>query len=145
MEIESFLHNNKCLALDTNVFIALFAQEVLGVKVVPLIDAAANQGKLELIASVMAFTECAVKPYQEGNWMALDQIKLMFQMPHLTVYPVDDQVAEEAARIRAVYNFKMPDAIHLATAIIQRADVFLTNDYHLATIKEIPVIKLEDL
>ena len=145
MEIESFLHNNKCLALDTNVFIALFAQEVLGVKVVPLIDAAANQGKLELIASVMAFAEFAVKPYQEGNWMALDQIKLMFQMPHLTVYPVDDQVAEEAARIRAVYNFKMPDAIHLATAIIQRADVFLTNDYHLATIKEIPVIKLEDL
>ena len=77
--------------------------------------------------------------------MALDQIKLMFQMPHLRVYPVDDRVAEEAARIRAVYKFKMPDAIHLATAITQRADVFLTNDYQLVTIKEIPVIKMEDL
>ena len=145
MGIESFLQDNKCIALDTNVFIALFSREVLGEKVVPLIDAAANQGKLELIASVLAFAECAVKPYREGNWMALDQIKLMFQMPHLTVYPVDDRVAEEAARIRAVYNFKMPDAIHLATAVTQRADVFLTNDHQLVTIKEIPVIKLEDL
>lgn len=145
MGIGNFLQNYKCAALDTNVFIALFAREVLGEKAVPLIDAAANQGKLELIASVLAFAECVVKPYREGNWMALDQIKLMFQMPHLTVCPVDDRIAEEAARIRAVYNFKMPDTIHLATAIIQQADVFLTNDYQLAAIKEIPVIKLEDL
>lgn len=145
MGIESLLQNNQCIALDTNVFIALFSREVLGKKVVPIIDAAANQGKLELIASVLSFAECAVKPYQEGNWMALDQIKLMFQMPHLTLFPVDDRVAEEAARIRAIYNFKMPDAIHLATAIIQQADVFLTNDYKLATIKEIPVIILEEL
>lgn len=145
MGIESLLLNYKCIALDTNIFISLFAQERLGEKVVPLIDIAANQGKLELIASVLSFAECAVKPYREGNWMALDQIKLMFQMPHLTVYPVDDLVAEEAARIRAVYNFKMPDAIHLATAIIHRADMFLTNDYQLATIKEIPVMKLEEL
>lgn len=135
----------KRVALDTNVFISLFANEPLGKKVVPIIDSAANQGKLELIASVLAFAECAVKPYQKGNWAALDQIKLMFQMPHLTVFPVDDRVAEEAARLRAVYNFKMPDAIHLATAIIHEADVFLTNDHRLISVKELPVKKLDDL
>jgi predicted nucleic acid-binding protein len=145
MGIESFLENNKRIALDTNVFISLFAQEPLGEKVVPLIDAAANQGRVELIASVLSFAECAVKPYRDGNWAALDKIKLMFQMPNLTVYPVDDIVAEEAARLRAVYNLKMPDAIHIATAIIRRADVFLTNDYQLASVKEIPVMKLEEL
>lgn len=132
-------------ALDTNVFISLFANEPLGKKVVPIIDAAANHGKLELIASVLAFAECAVRPYQEGNWAALDQIKLMFQMPHLNVFPVDDRVAEEAARLRAVYNFKMPDAIHLATAIIQQADVFLTNDHRLISVKELSVKKLDEL
>lgn len=145
MGIESFLQNNKRIALDTNVFISLFSREPLGEKVVPLIDAAANQGRVELIASVLSFAECAVKPYQDGNWAALDKIKLMFQMPNLTVYPVDALVSEEAARLRAVYNFKMPDAIHVATAIIQRADVFLTNDYRLASVKEIPVMKLEEL
>lgn len=137
--------DEKRIALNTNVFIALFAHEPLGEKVVPIIDAAANQGRLELVASVLAFAECAVKPYQEGNWAALDQIKLMFQMPNLTIYPVDDRVAEEAARLRAVYNFKMPDAIHLATAIIHQAEVFLTNDHRLTSIKEILVKRLEDL
>lgn len=145
MGIESLLQNNRRIALDTNIFISLFSQEPLGEKVVPLIDAAANQGKIELIASVLSFAECAVKPYRDGNWAALDKLKLMFQMPHLTVYSVDDLVAEEAARLRAVYNFKMPDAIHVATAIIQRADVFLTNDYRLASVKEIPAMKLEEL
>ncbi|MEN6347907.1 MAG: type II toxin-antitoxin system VapC family toxin [Syntrophomonas sp.] len=145
MGIEGFPGKYKCIALDTNVFISLFSQEPLGEKVIPLIDAAANQGKLELITSVLSFAECAFKPYQEGNWAALDQIKLMFQMPHLTVYPMDALVAEEAARLRAVYRFKMPDAIHLATAIIFRADVFLTNDYRLALVKEIPVMKLDEL
>ncbi|MDD3023092.1 MAG: PIN domain-containing protein [Syntrophomonadaceae bacterium] len=145
MGIESFMQSNNRIAFDTNVFIALFSHAPLGEKVVPLIDAAANQGRLELLASVMSFAECAVKPYQEGNWGALDQIKLMFQMPHLTIYPVDGRVAEEAARLRAVYNFKVPDAIHLATAIIHQAEVFLTNDYRLTVIKEIPVMKLEEL
>jgi predicted nucleic acid-binding protein len=56
MGIESFLQNNKRIALDTNVFISLFSREPLGEKVVPLIDAAANQGRVELIASVLSFT-----------------------------------------------------------------------------------------
>ena len=145
MGIDSFIQSNQRIAFDTNIFIALFSHEPLGEKVVPLINAAANQGRLELMASVLSFAECAVKPYQEGNWAALDQIKLMFQMPHLTIYPVDDCVAEEAARLRAVYNFKLPDAIHLATAIIHQANVFLTNDYRLTIIKEIPVMKLGEL
>ena len=63
MGIESFLQNNKCIALDTNVFIALFAREVLGKKVVPLIDAAANQGiprgKLDGIRSNQAYVSNA--------------------------------------------------------------------------------------
>jgi hypothetical protein len=62
----------------------VFSQEPLGAKVVPIIDAAANKGTHEMLTSVLAFSECAVRPYKEGNWAALDQVKLMFQMPHLT-------------------------------------------------------------
>lgn len=69
----------------------------------------------------------------------------MFQMPNLSVYNVNEVIAEEAARLRAVYNLKTPDAIIVATAIIYKADVFLTNDHRLAVIKEIPVVKLDEL
>jgi predicted nucleic acid-binding protein len=143
--LEEFLRQYKRIAIDTNVLIAVFAHGPLGERVVPLIDVVANKGTHQFVVSVLAFAECAVKPYKEGNWLALDQVKLMFQMPNLTAYAIDETVAEEAARLRAVYGFKMPDAIIIATAVIHKADVLLTNDYHLASTKEIPVVKLDEL
>ena len=145
MDIKEFLQAFKRIGIDTNVLISVFAQEKLGKKVVPIIEAAADKGTHELVASILTFSECAVLPYREGNWAALDQVKLMFQMPNLSVYPMDEIVAEEAAKIRGVYNLKMPDAIIAATAIVHRADVLLTNDRSLAVIKEIQVVSLEDL
>ena len=145
MGVKELLKKHKRIALDTNIFISVFAQEPLGEKVLPIIEAAADKGTHELISSVLAFSECAVKPYRDGNWPALDQVKLMFQMPNLTIYPMDEVVAEEAARLRASYNCKMPDAIIVATAIVHNADVFLTNDRRLAVITEIPVVTLDEL
>ena len=145
MGISQLLRTYKRFALDTNTFIAVFAAEPTGEKVLPLIEAAADNDTHELVTSVLAFSECAVKPYRDGNWAALDQVKLMFQMPNLTVYPMDEVVAEEAARIRAVYNCKMPDAIIVATAIVHKADVFITNDKRLKIIREIKVVAFEEL
>ncbi len=101
MGLADFLKQYKRIALDTNVFISVFTQESLGKNVLPIIDATANKGTHEMITSVLAFSECAVGPYKEGNWPMLDQVKLMFQMPGLTVYAMDETVAEEAARLRA--------------------------------------------
>jgi len=145
MGIGEFLQKFARIGIDTNVLISVFAQESLGEKVVPIIDAVANKRTHEFVASVLTFSECAALPYREGNWAALDQVKLMFQMPNLIVYPMDEIVAEEAARVRGVYNVKMPDAIIAATAIVHRADVLLTNDRTLAAIKEIQVVRLGDL
>lgn len=145
MGVTDLLKKHRRIALDTNIFISVFAQEAGGEKVLHLIEAAADKGTHELMSSVLAFSECAVKPYRDGNWPALDQVKLMFQMPNLTIYPMDGVVAEEAARLRALYNCKMPDAIIVATAIIHNADIFLTNDRRLTAIKELPVITLDEL
>lgn len=145
MGVIAFIKKYKRIAFDTNVFISVFAQESLGERVVPIIDAVANKRTHEIVTSVLAFAECAVRPYKEGNWAALDQVKLMFQMPNLTAYAMDEAVAEEAARLRAIYNFKMPDAIIVATAIICEADVLLTSNRQLSGIKEIPVIRMDEL
>jgi predicted nucleic acid-binding protein len=37
-----------------------------------------------------------------------------------------------ATELRAAHGLKTPDAIHLATAIEERADLFLTGDANLA-------------
>jgi len=145
MRVADFLAEYKNIAFDTNVFIVVFAQEPLGAKVLPIIDAVGNRETHAIWTSVLAFSECSVRPYRYANWTALDQVKLMFQMPNLTAYPIDEVIAEEAAKLRASYNLKMPDALIAATAIVMGADVLLTNDYKLSTIKEIPVVRLDEL
>ena len=145
MEITEFLHRFKRIGIDTNVLISVFARENIGKKVLPLIHAVADKKTHEFVASTLTFSECTVLPYREGNWTALDQVKVMFQMPNLIVYPMDIIVAEEAARIRGVYNLKMPDAIIAATAIVFEADVLLTNDRSFAVIKEVPIVQLQEL
>jgi predicted nucleic acid-binding protein len=145
VDVAEFLSQFRRIGIDTNVLISVFAEESVGKNVVPLIDAVGNKRTHEFVASVLTFAECAVLPYREGNWAALDQVKLMFQMPNLMVYPMDEIVAEEAARIRGVYNLRMPDAIIAATAIVHKADVLLTNDHELGIIKEIQVVKPGDL
>lgn len=40
-------------------------------------------------------------------------------------------VCDRAALIRATYNFKPMDSLHLSAAMIQGANVFLTNDARL--------------
>ena len=39
---------------------------------------------------------------------------------------VTADVIEAATQLRAAHNFRAPDAIHLASALAARADVFLT-------------------
>jgi predicted nucleic acid-binding protein len=48
-------------------------------------------------------------------------------------------VIERATDLRASYGFKTPDALHLASAIEEKADVFITGDSKLAKCKEIRV------
>lgn len=47
---------------------------------------------------------------------------------NIAVHAPDTQICLEAARLRATYNLRTPDAIHAATAIMAKADGIVTND-----------------
>ena len=53
------------------------------------------------------------------------------------------EIVASATTLRARYGFKTPDAIHLASAIGEKADVFLTGDSSLARCTDIAVEVLE--
>jgi uncharacterized protein len=48
-------------------------------------------------------------------------------------------VLERATELRATHGFRTPDAIHLATALVQHADTFLTGD---ASLKKCPGLEV---
>jgi predicted nucleic acid-binding protein len=54
-------------------------------------------------------------------------------------------IAQEAARLRATYNLRTPDAIQLATAIHAGATTFLTNDERLAVVPDLNILVLDAL
>lgn len=66
----------------------------------------------------------------------------LLNSPGLSCQPVSSDIAGEAARLRANYNLRTPDAIHLATAINTGASHFLTNDSFLPAIPSIQILIL---
>ena len=43
------------------------------------------------------------------------------------IFPLT-RIVDLATEIRAQYNFKTPDLLHLAAAVISNCDIFMTND-----------------
>lgn len=62
-----------------------------------------------------------------------------FSMERLIISEVTADIVEQATELRVRYNFKTPDAIHLATAIEEKTDLFLTGDRALARCVEVKV------
>jgi len=48
-------------------------------------------------------------------------------------------VIDCATEIRAQFNFKSPDSIQLAAAVVSNSDVFLTNDHRLNRFTDITI------
>lgn len=133
------------IALDTSILIYHLEQRMPYVKVTEevmlSIERGVNQGEF---ASV-GILELLVAPKKLGrNDLAQEYKKTIITFPHLTIGNLTEAVVDLAADLRARYGLQTPDAIHLASAIVHNADLFLTNDRQLKKVKEIPVYLLSE-
>ncbi len=89
--------------------------------------------------------ETLVRPLRIGDKGLLFSIRRFFAMhPNLHVTPVDRDVAQAAAEVRASTNLKAADAIIAATAAIDRCDVIVGNDRAFARHCGFPYLVLDD-
>jgi predicted nucleic acid-binding protein len=66
--------------------------------------------------------------------------------PNLRVIPVQRAILIEAARQRATSrSLKLPDAIHVATAVILNCTTLLTNDQKFKSLSNLPVVILSEV
>lgn len=103
------------------------------------VDAKLSVPGLTLITSEMARLECRVKPLRDGNSILLQDFDDYFTNTIAEIVPLTRDVVDRATKIRAQFNFKTPDALHLAAAIIANCDVFLTNDHRLRRFTSITI------
>jgi len=100
---------------------------------------AAVQGEIHLAMSTITLAEVVTGPLQLGNELLAAQYEQVLGTL-CTVLPVTQQVAMQAARIRAAHGLRLPDAMVVATAIGCSAQALLTHDKAFAKIREIHVV-----
>ncbi len=92
-----------------------------------------------LATSRLSRLECRCKPLRAGDTVLLALYESLFHGPEVQLVDITADIVEKATELRASLNFKTPDAIHLASAILIKATAFLTGDRTLARCGEVPV------
>jgi predicted nucleic acid-binding protein len=92
-----------------------------------------------LTTSRLSRLECRCEPLHAGDTVLLALYEAFFNGPEVQLLDITADVVEKATELRATFNFKTPDAIHLASAILAKAAAFLTGDKTLARCGEISV------
>jgi len=96
-----------------------------------------------LLTSRLSCLECRTRPIRENDRRLLASYEKFFGANRMLIVEITAEIVESATTLRARHGFKTPDAIHLASAIEEKADVFLTGDSSLARCPDIAVEVLE--
>lgn len=118
---------------------------VFGPVVHPFFTDRIATGKNQTGSSLVTLGELLVQPLAVGNVQLADRYRQQFDAgPNFTTWAITRDVVEQAAQLRAKYRFKMLDALHLAAAIVNKADIFLSNEPALRKLTELNVLVLAD-
>jgi predicted nucleic acid-binding protein len=116
-------------AFDADVLIyAAVSGHELGRRVRALfpVEATATSGAVVGIGSVLLIPELLTKPMRDGADTELEALTAL--LGRVDLRPVDEAIAELATALGATHSLRAADAVHLATAVANGADRFITNN-----------------
>jgi len=131
------LPSGQCVALDAMSFIYFFEQHPRHCG--PSADwfRRIAAGGVTAVVSALVLTEILVPYFTAGRAERATALgREIRTYPNLRVAGVDEAIATDAARLRAVYNLRTPDAIHVATALQHGAQWIVTNDRQLKRVEQ---------
>lgn len=109
------------------------------------IIAAVEDRPIDAVSLVITLTEVLTHPFKMGNARLEQQYRdILLNNENLRLLPVTSRISESAAELRARYNLRTPDALHVATGIDARCDAFLTNDTTMKRVTEIVILVLDE-
>lgn len=131
--------------LDTNVWIYAVESYPAFIQELTLLFQNVDQGNYIAITSELSLAEVLVKPLQEQNQARQQAYKqAIVNRKNVFVVPVLRELLIDAAQVRAGTSLKLPDAIHVATAVRSQCTTFLTNDARLKNLGSLNVVLLSD-
>lgn len=141
------LKSHRIIALDTSPWIYHLEDHPRFRFLTAELLEAVHSGRCQAVISEITLLELLVRPLQLENQDVADEYEILLEhFPNLTIVPVTRNVSLKAAWIRARYGLRVPDAIIIATGILHRATLAITNDRKWKAVeKEVKVLCLDDL
>ncbi len=100
-------------------------------------------GGLHAVVSVVTLAEVLAGPLRHGNEILADRYyRALTSSAHWQIQEMDSELSFMAARIRARYRLKLPDAIQVATAIHSSSSALVTHDRDFSSVDEIQILGL---
>ena len=104
----------------------------------------ADQGKRDLVSSVITLLEVLVVPYRAGNRALADRYEaLLTRSRGIRLIDATRDQLRAAAQLRAATGVRTPDALQLVAALGSGCTSFVTNDRRLPAIPGLRIVQLE--
>lgn len=123
------------VSLDSNVLIAMLSPQEAHSQTAQKLAKQISNGEHAALVSSLAYGE--VLSFKNARLNEFFSVRFFFNsLNYLSSTPADDNICLLAGELRLKWGarLKLPDALHLATALNQQADLFVTNDLVLAKI-----------
>jgi len=140
-----FLRRHPRVALDSSLFIYHIQKHPKYSPFTSVLFSWIETGRGTALTSTLTMTEVLVKPMLEADeGLAGEFFTLLKRYPNLEWFPVDLPIASVAARHRAIFRLRTPDAILSATSVLSGANILITNDRAFKRVDVLDVLVLDD-
>lgn len=97
------------------------------------------------VTSTITMLELLVQSYRISDMDRVNKFyALLSTYPHLEWIGPTLEIADRAARLRAEYHLRTPDALQAATALVCEATGFVSNDAAFKRVRGLDVVTLDD-
>ena len=131
------------VGLDTSPFIFFIEEHPDYLPIVLPLFQAIYSGQVQAVTSTITLVEVLVHPLRQGNTKVSQQYRtILTQAQGINMLAITPDIAETAARLRADFNLRTPDAIQVAAALKAGATTFITNDRGLVRLPDMRMVLL---
>ena len=144
--LRAFLRRHRRIALDTSVFIYQLEANARYLALTDHIFSWIERPGGKAVISTITMTELLVQPYRVADQQQADEFYVLLSTyPNLEWIAPNLEIADRAAKLRALHGLRTPDALHAATAIHAGATGLVTNDPVFQRMKDFETLLLDKL
>lgn len=129
---------------DTNIFIYMLEGNRELSKPIDILQKGLQAQDFSVHSSELVFTEILPPLVRDGKTKIIKLTVSFLSQRIFNISPIDRDISIQAGYLRGSSKMKSPDALHVATALMQKCDIFLTNDKGIKTPKGLERVILSD-